>query len=103
MSRSQGGPGAGTKSSRARKLCAGSASREQLSCYEFALDGASISTSMKQICLSLDTVVMPEVPRQRGAAATACDRLQPGYHPARLRPARGNDQPATEAYPTPGR
>src|SRR3546814_9178823 len=37
----------------------------------------------RQICLSLDAAVMPEVPAQRGAAATARAGLQPGNLPAR--------------------
>lgn len=45
---------------------------------------------------------MPEVPRQRGAAATPCAGLQPGHIPALHRTARGDgrlvvDQPAIEA------
>ena len=45
---------------------------------------------------------MPEVPRQRRAAATARTGLQPGYLPALHRTARGDDrlvidQPAIEA------
>ena len=45
---------------------------------------------------------MPEVPRQRGAAATARAGLQPGNLPALHRTARGHgglvaDQPATQA------
>jgi len=44
---------------------------------------------------------MPEIPRQRGAAATARTGLQPGHLPALHRTARGHgglviDQPATE-------
>ena len=44
---------------------------------------------------------MPEVPRQRGAPATARAGLQPGHLPALYRTARGNgpmvaDQPATQ-------
>jgi hypothetical protein len=53
-------------------------------------------------CLSLDTAVLPEVPRQRSAAATARAGLQPGHLPALHRAARGDgrlvvDQPAAEA------
>ena len=56
----------------------------------------------RQICLSLDAAVMPEVPAQRGAAATARAGLQPGNLPALHRTARGHgglvvDQPATQA------
>jgi hypothetical protein len=45
---------------------------------------------------------MPEVPRQRGAAAVARTGLQPGHLPALHRAARGDgrlvaDQPATQA------
>jgi hypothetical protein len=56
----------------------------------------------RQVRLPLDAAVMPEVPRQRGAAATARAGLQPGHIPALHRIARGDgrlvvDQPATEA------
>jgi hypothetical protein len=56
----------------------------------------------RQTRLPLDATVMPEVPRQRGAAATARAGLQPGNLPALHRTVRGHgglviDQPATQA------